>query len=198
MNVRLTAILLIVLVLLGGSVYAVQQNPATPTPAAKTTAVLSFLSTDVTQLETSGGGKVTVVARDGDQWALRQPAIGPADRIRLDSLVSRLSILNATKTIEAPGVLSEFGLDQPAATTTITLKDGKSYVLAVGGQSPDKGAYYARLADQPTVYLIPVATGGDILRLLSDPPKATPTPTPLAVTPFVPAPTAAETPSPEQ
>jgi hypothetical protein len=179
-NFRLTLVLLVVLVLLSGAVYYVQSNPATPTPSAQTVAVLSFLPSDVTQLETTGQGKTVVVTHGDDgKWQLKQPEEAPADQIRVDSLVSRLSTLTATRTIDAPASLAEFGLDQPKVQAKLTLKSGQTHTLLVGDQNPDKTTYYAKLPDRQTVYLIPVAVGGDLAGLLTDPPKATPTPTPF-------------------
>jgi len=185
MSFRLTLVLLIVALLLGGAVYYVQSTPATPTPSAQTTPVLSFLPSDATQLEATGQGKSVVVAKVDAGWQLKQPEEGPADQIRVDSLVSRLSTLTASKTIASPSSLAEYGLDQPKVRAQLTLKTGQSPTLLVGDQNPDKTTFYAKLPDSQTVYLIPVAVGGDLARLLTDPPKATPTPTPF---PTVPAP----------
>ncbi len=195
MNFRLTLVLLIVLVLLAGAVYYVQATPATPTPAAKTASVLSFLPSDATQIEATGQGKTVVVARGDDgKWLLKQPEQGPADQVRVDSLLSALGTLTATRTIDAPASLAEFGLDQPKVQAKVTLKSGQTPTLLVGDQNPDKTSYYAKLPDQPAVYMISVATGGDLSRLLTDPPKATPTPTPLPTVPAAGTPTPAGTP----
>ncbi len=179
MNFRLTLGLLIVLLVLGGAVYYVESSPATPTPATQSTTVLSFLPSDVSKLEASGQGKSVVVTRDDSGWLLKQPEEARADQMRVDNLVSRLGTLAATRTIDAPSSLAEFGLDKPQVQAVITLKSGQTSTLLLGNQNPDKTSYYAKLPDKGAVYLIPVAVGGDLSRLLTDPPKATPTPTPL-------------------
>lgn len=184
MNFRLTIGLLIVLVALAGTVYFVESNPATPTPAAKTAPVLTFLSNEVTALEVNGEGKTVLVARgDENRWLLRKPEEASADQIRVDSLVSRLGNLTATRTVDAPSGLAEFGLEKPAVEAKVTLKSGQTSSLLLGERTPDKTSYYAKLPGAQTVYLIPVAVGGDLARLLADPPKATPTPAAPTVVP---------------
>ena len=192
MNFRVTLGLVAVLLVLAGAVYFVESKPATPTPATGGKTLLSFLPADVTRLEAVGDGKAVVVVRDeDDRWLLKEPEEAKGDHTRVDGLVSRLGTLAATRTIGAADSLAEFGLDRPKVEARVALRSGQAPTLLVGDQSPDKTAYYAKLSDEPAVYLIPVSVGGDLVRLLADPPKATATPTPLV--PIAPA----ATPSPE-
>lgn len=196
MSFRTTAVLLIVLALLAGTVYAVGgTSSATPTPVGgPSKQLLSFLSSDSRELSVVGGGKTTIVAQGGDgKWTLKQPEEGPADEVRVQSMISRLASLSSTRTIDSPGNLADFGLATPKAEAKITLQDGKSYSLLVGDETPDKSGYYVKLPDATSVEVVQDLIGSDLMGMLTNPPKPTPTPTPLA--PLA-TPTPATTPSP--
>jgi hypothetical protein len=194
MNYRVTIGLVVVALLLGGAVFAFDVKPPTPTPAAKSTPLFSFLSVDVSEMSATSQGKATVATRSEDgQWMLQRPEVAPADRVRLDSLIARLSALNATRTIDS-AALADFGLAAPRAELRVKTRTAQEYVLLVGDDTPDKSGSYAMLPDSRTVYVLGAAIGGDIVRLVTEPPKATPTPT-VVVPNLTPLPTAAPKPT---
>ena len=182
MNYRVNLGLLIVLVLLGGVVYYVEQNPATPTPVggvagSTPTAIWSLAAPDVQTLAVSVDGKAVAISRDaGSGWAITEPEAGPADVARVDQIVNRIAALYASRTIEPPVDLAEYGLAKPAAEATITLASGETKVLLIGDQTPDRASSYARLPDGDSVFILQGAIGSDLARLASAPPKALPTP----------------------
>ena len=180
MSFRVTVVLLVVVVALGGVVFFVDQNPPTPTPSgAGLATVMSFLSSDATQLEAAAKDQSVVVARDpSGGWLLQKPEAAPADQLRVESIIASLAALSATRTLTEPGDLAQFGLAEPALTVKVSLKSGATKTLLLGDQSPDKAGYYAKLPDASAVYLIAASDGADLTQLMVSPPKATPTPTP--------------------
>jgi hypothetical protein len=184
MSFRLTLVLLVILAALGAVVFFVDQAPPTPTPAAGSTTIISFLSSDATELSaTSKDRSVLVVKEESAGWLLKQPESAPADQVRVEGTVSRLASLTSTRTIAAPADLGEFGLVEPEVEVKVTLKSGKAKTLLLGDQSPDKAAYYVKLPDRSDVYLVASSVGADLSQLVTNPPKATPTPEPGSPTP---------------
>ena len=201
MSFRLTIVLLVVLVALGAVVFLVYQNPPTPTPSAGSTTIVSFLSSDATELAVKGKTQSVLVAKDeAEGWLLKQPETARADQVRVESTITRLASLAATRTIAAPADLGEFGLADPAIEAKVTLKSGEAKTLLLGDQSPDKASYYVKLPDKADVYLVTSSVGADLTQIITNPPKATPTPTAEPETPAAeigtPTPPAVGTPSP--
>ena len=179
MSFRLTIALLVIVIALGAVVFYVDQSPATPTPSASGDTVMSFLSSDATQLDATTKAQTVVVVKDGSgNWQLQKPEVAPADQLRIESVLGELASLTSTRTLSQPGDLGQFGLAEPAETVKVTLKSGGARTLLLGGQSPDKSGYYVKLPDSGTVYLIDASVGSDLSQLVTSPPKATPTPTP--------------------
>lgn len=179
MSFRLTIVLLVILVALGAVVFFVDQSPATPTPSATGATVMSFLSSDATQLEATTKDQSVLVVKDASgNWQLQKPEVAPADQLRVESAIAELAALTATRTLDPPGDLAQFGLAEPVQTVKVTLASGGPKTLLLGAQSPDKSGYYAKLPDSGAVYLIDASVGADLSQLVASPPKATPTPTP--------------------
>lgn len=195
MSFRLTIVLLVILLALGVVVVFVDQNPPTPTPAPGSAIVLSFLSSDATDLEVVTKTQTVLVSKDPTAgWLLKKPEEAPADSLRVETSLSRLASLSSSRTIPAPADLAEYGLADPALTVKVTLKSGDAKSMLLGNQSVDKAAYYAKLPNGADVYMISASVGSDLTQLATTPPKATPTPTPAPAETGTPG---AETPTPE-
>lgn len=177
----MTAILLGILVILGGVVYAVSQQP-TPDEArakAKTPQILSFATNDATRLVISGGEKTTEVERAGSSWTLRKPIETPADAARVEGWLDQLGNLTADRVIDGATDLKQYGLAPAKLSVEVSLPSGKSARLLLGDKTPDGSDYYAQVANDQKVYLVSAPLGDDLQNALTAPPKATPTPTPL-------------------
>lgn len=188
MNPRVTVGLLAVLIALGAYVYfaAPAAAPAagpggipgatpgggtvTPTPVLDMWKVddQQIASVVVTKPEGQAG-----VQRNGDDWTLI-PSGEPADRLRVNSLVFRLASLRGTRRLDNVTNLADYGLDTPAMTATLTMADGTSHTLKIGGKAPAESGTYSQADADPTVYLISNALAQDIERLVSDPPRQPP------------------------
>ena len=193
MNFRLTAIVLGVLVVLGGLVWFSEfkdkdsTSPGTGSAAAKPSdkdkapppEIFKFEEKDIRQLEVARGEQRVQIQRDeGGNWTL-QPSGQPGDRTRISGVMFRLTALQATRLIaEAATDLAQFGLDRPAVISTVSMLDGTSYGLETGGKAPTESGTYAKKSGESTVYLIPNNLVADLERLVAEPPVAPPTPTP--------------------
>ncbi len=70
-----------------------------------------------------------------------------------DLLQEFTATLMATDTVSKVDDLKDFGLDDPAATATVTYTDGSTAVLYVGNVTPAEDGYYVRTDQDDTVYI---------------------------------------------
>jgi hypothetical protein len=131
------------------------------------------------------------IQRSGDEWTL-VPSGEPADKLRVNSLVTRLANLRGTRRLDNVTNLADYGLTTPAMTVVLKLADGTAHTLKVGAKAPAESGTYAQADDDPTVFLLSNALAQDIERLVSDPPRQpppSPSPSPdLGNVPLTPTP----------
>jgi hypothetical protein len=193
MNPRVTLGLLAVLLALAGYVYfAPASGGSAGQPAAKEKAVdpqlevFSFQDAEIQRLAVEKGGQQTVVEKNAEgNWTL-QPTGEPADRLRLNGLLLRLSNLRASRRFAEPGSLADYGLATPETVATLTKADGTRLVLELGAAAPAEAGTYAKRADDPAVFIISRAIVQDLDRLIAEPPREptpAPSPSPAPATP---------------
>jgi Domain of unknown function (DUF4340) len=188
MQFRVTAALVAIFALLAGGVsyFGLSGPVAKTTPTVQNT-VFDLPATDVTRVAVVEGGKTAAVERrDDGSWQIVAPTTEPADGPRIDDAVSRLAKLSASRKLEGATDLAAYGLAQPSAEIELTMKDGTTRGLLVGGQTPDSSSYYVKPADASAVYVVPTFTIGDLTGWLTEPPRPRPIPT-LAPLPNAPA-----------
>jgi|GEM_PF-2294878 len=137
---------------------------------------------DVTHVKIEDAdGQVTIFSAGEDgEWMFVEPATAAeeADNGAILSAVAQISNLRIESMLEAAPPLDAMGLDTPAFTITITLRDGEEIIILVGDQTPIENGYYAQVqGDAPRVVSLGVMDV--ILDLLREPPLM-PTPDPNA------------------
>jgi hypothetical protein len=147
---------------------------------------------DVRQLEVAGPeGGYTLVRTDAGEWVFTKPVATRAGRWSVDGLLGTLENLRmdsvAAEDAKDPKQIAGFGLATPTRTVTLVTKDGKSRTLELGAgivepaaspspgpspsPSPGKKAekpkptkYYARVAGDPMVAVVPAALADDLAK----------------------------------
>lgn len=193
MSYRTTLILLAILVVVGGAVYWQDIRPGPKKEEPKATQVFDIKPEDISFVKVDYEGKSTELRKEGDsKWKLTEPQEAEADYWYVEGLVSRLGRLNANRALtETTGDIAVYGLNQPAVVASIGTTDTtKIDRLVVGDKSPDGSAYYAKREGSDTIYLVSTSLISDVIKVVTNPPKATPTPTPAPTE----APTATPTP----
>lgn len=200
MNFRLTLTMVAVFVVLAGAVWYTELRNGPPPPATPTgqASVLNLDSANITKIEVEDQGKRAAVQRGDDNvWRLTEPQPGEADNTTVNSTASQLAKLNATRKLESPGNLGDYGLANPSTKLRLTTKDGGSSEIDVGAKTPDSSAYYVKLAGQDPVYVVSAFTISGVTKWTTDPPKPRPTATPIPASPSpATSPTAAGSPAP--
>ena len=72
----------------------------------------------------------------------------------MEELMGCATTLNGYDKVKAVEKLSDFGLEKPPITVTITYYDDSTTTLLIGNETPDKAGYYARLQDGDEVVMI--------------------------------------------
>jgi len=184
MSFRTTGILLSVLVVLGLFVYFYEMRTPETTESAKDKALELYNYTaqaaSFALVEVKQGDKTTrLTSTDGFNWNMESPEKAPADTYRMMQVISDLTVLKATSVVsDNPDDLSRYGLDNPAVTVSVGIKDKDFQRILVGMQAPTKSGYYVKKSDGKTIYLLDAYIVDDLKDLVTEPPKALPTPTP--------------------
>ena len=181
-----------------GPTATAKANATSTTTAAQQPQMFSFDDSKVTSLQLMQAGQTVQVDKQNANWVVNGTG-DPANQSSLNSLVTRMSQMKATRGVDNPGDLSQYGLDTVKESAIATLDDGTKYELDLGNKTPVQTGTYAKTGDAAAVYVIADQFQTDLERLVADPrqpptptavpPTSTPGPTSAVVGPGTPLPT---------
>ncbi len=140
---------------------------------------------DVRSMEVSGPeGSYALARTDEGEWAFTKPVATRAGRWSVDGLLGTIENLRMEQVAaEAAADVKPFGLDAPARTATLVLKDGSTRALEIGAGAPDPSAtpapnpspgekaekpkptkYYARQKGTGLVAVVPATLADDLAK----------------------------------
>ena len=103
--------------------------------------------------------KEVTFEKDGDSWVKSDETGFPVDQDKIDTLVSSLNSIKAERTLENVEDASEYELDQPDNTITVTTEDGGTTVIQLGMENDSTSQEYIDLnKDSSTVYVVSNST----------------------------------------
>src|SRR5438046_7237442 len=153
-------------------------NATSTTTAAQQPQIFSFDDSQVNAFELHQGAQSVRIEKQNGTWVVSGTG-DPANQISFNSLITRMASLKATRGVDNPGDLSQYGLDSPKESAIAFLSDGTTqYQLDLGNKTPVQTGTYAKRADTADVFVIADQFQSDLERLVSDP-KQPPTPTPV-------------------
>jgi uncharacterized protein DUF4340 len=131
--------------------------------------VLHMKREDVQRLDVLGPeGNYGLARAQGEDWTVTHPLTTLAGRWSVDGLLATLDGLRMESVVEEEAKdLKPYGLDKPARTVVLTLKDGSTRRLEIGKEAADK-KYHAREAGSPRVVLVPGAVVDDLAKGLKE------------------------------
>lgn len=141
------------LVVLGASYMAVRQLAADPDELEETIALAGPASPQsLTWTDDSG----TLTLNNGESgWSYADDSAFPLDQTVPEDMTAALSAAAATRQIDTPESLEDYGLDAPVLTITAQDEDGTEYSYAFGDVNELTGAYYLLYnGEEDTVYLV--------------------------------------------
>ena len=154
-----------VLVVLSGAyvgvkAYVAKQDAAESESAEeKNPEIVSIASADVKSIKFVIDKKEVTFEKDGDSWVKSDETDFPVDQDKIDTLVSSLNSITAERTLEDVEDASEYELDQPENTITVTTEDGETTVIRLGMENDSTSQEYIDLnKDSSTVYVVSNST----------------------------------------
>lgn len=154
-GVRSFIVLLIVAIGLGWYAWRESKKPASEDkkPQEKVFAGLQSEKIDQVTIK-SDKGETTTVRKQGDKWEETQPAAAPADEAELSGITSNLSSLEIQRVVDdQPADLRQYGL-QPARIEVAFKTGNRQQGLLLGQKTPTGTDLYAKVPDQPRVFLV--------------------------------------------
>lgn len=155
-GLTISAVLLLALV--GGLYWSNHHKPAEP--AARTDVppkILSLQDGDIVKvdLKKKTGEEIDLVKNPAGKWEMTEPKKLPVDQETAISMVSSLASLTSDRLVEDKSAdLNQYGLNAPALTVTVTLKDGKTRQLLIGDDTPTGSGAFVKLENDPRVFTV--------------------------------------------
>lgn len=154
-----------VLVVLSGAyvgvkAYVAKQEAAdTESAEEENPEIISIASADVKSIKFVIDKKEVTFEKDGDSWVKSDETGFPVDQDKINTLVSSLNSIKAERTLENVEDASEYELDQPDNTITVTTEDGETTVIQLGMENDSTSQEYIDLnKDSSTVYVVSNST----------------------------------------
>lgn len=171
MNVRLTILLLLVLVLIGGSV-AITQQLTSKEPRAVETWLYRIDSEDIAVISVTYRGEHMEYARTGDDtWVIKD---GNDTPVFIDKWAGTPYLLGGPRSSRELDTLiddpAKYGLEEPQTTIILIDRNGFPLEFHLGDTTPDGQNWYARLAGGDRLFTVVSAWTEVVSKLATEPP----------------------------
>lgn len=123
--------------------------------AAQTNSIYSEEASSLAEVKvTTAEGEIRAVNTGKSDWTINDLPQDEIDPQKAYSLAGTVSTIISKNVYENVSDLSQYGLDNPRITVTITKKNGESDTLYVGDISPTLGEYFIMLDGDDNVYTL--------------------------------------------
>ena len=128
------------------------------------------------------------ITRNETGWQISKPETKPADAPQVDSTLTQLTTLQATRVLTNVTDLKPYGLVTATLEVRLVMSDTTAYAITVGDKTPDGSSYYAvYTGDKSKVFLLSSSVVDNLEAWLNTPPyEPTPTATATATPPVTP------------
>ncbi|HEX5473545.1 MAG TPA: DUF4340 domain-containing protein [Vicinamibacterales bacterium] len=147
-------VLLVIAVALGGyAYYDSKQPPPTEKKLEKVFTGVEADKIDQVTIKPESGERTTAQKQSGD-WHLTSPEAAKADAGELSGITSSLSSLEVQRVVDdKPSDLKPYGLATPRIVVDFSA-GGKKHELQIGQKTPTGSDLYAKVPDNPRVFLV--------------------------------------------
>lgn len=123
--------------------------------SAQTNTVYKAEASELAEVKVvSESGEIRAINKGKSDWTINDLPEGEIDPQKAYSLAGTVSTIISKNKYDAPADLSEYGLDNPAVTVTITKKNGETDTVYIGDLSPVLGEYFIMLDGDSSVYTL--------------------------------------------
>ena len=150
-----------VLVVLSGAYVGVkayvakQDAKETESEEEESREIISITSDDVKSIKFVIDKKEVTFEKSGDSWVKSDETAFPVDQDKIDALIGSLNSVKAERVLENVEDASEYELNQPENTITVTTQDGEETIIRVGMENDSTSQEYIDLnKDSSTVYVV--------------------------------------------
>ncbi|MBI4200225.1 MAG: DUF4340 domain-containing protein [Chloroflexi bacterium] len=177
MNVRVTFILVVLVVVVGGYVLLFELQ-RTPPRVPEPPWFYNVEFSDITGITVTYEGTTLSFVQKQDQWVMGE-AEQPVDTDRWSGVPFLVAGPRTKRTLaeEVPN-LAAYGLDPPRTIIRVSLRDGRQPTIALGDKTADGQSFYGQLQGQTSLYTVDYTWGDVLIRLVTEPPIPAPTPEP--------------------
>ena len=135
--------------------------------------VFSISSEDVQSIKFVIDKKEVTFEKNNDEWVKSDERDFPVDQDKLIEAIGSLNNVEADRVLDNVTDTTEYGLDDPTNTITITDKDGKETVLHVGMENASTSQYYVENGeDESKIYVVADSVFQPFMKTLYDYAKA--------------------------
>ena len=171
MNVRLSILLVLVLLVFGGTYLIIQLTRSDP-PGETDPWLYNIDQGEIVQVSISYAGEtVTYQQKPGSRdWTIQgeqEILVFPPKWSGILLLLSGPQVPVLADTITNPG---QFGLEPPATVVTVTDRSGNVVEFHLGDATPDAQRNYTRLVGNPELFTVPVSMTDVVNGLVTNPP----------------------------
>lgn len=153
-GVRSFLVLLVILIGLGAYVYFVESKRE-PGGEDRLDKVFTVEAEAIQEIAVKAeSGERTTLRKSGDDWQIVEPIAAEPDGAAVSGLTTNIASLEIQRVIdENPPDLGEYGLADPRVEVAFKA-GGNEHRLLIGRKTPPGTDLYAKLGDQPRVFLI--------------------------------------------
>ena len=172
MNLRLSIILVVILIVFGGTVLVVRQTRSSGGIPDEPW-LFRMDESALVNITVSSGGQSVEYARKpgGSTWYIQEEPEVPVFMAKWGGTPLLLSGPRVNRvlrgTIDNP---ASYGLDPPETAVTVVQRGGESFEFHLGFNTPDDKNQYARLVGNSKLFTVPAIWGFVITRLALEPP----------------------------
>ena len=116
--------------------------------------ISSVDSGQITAISYEKDGKSLSFRKEDGTWYNAEDKIFPVDQDSLTTMTNALGAVSATRKLDSPEDLSEYGLDSPVLTVRYTASDDKEAEFTVGDTNDAAGGSYLKISGDDAVYLV--------------------------------------------
>ena len=154
---RTLAVLLVLVLVLGGLLWFVSRSNAAEEAASSAAAegsilLSSFAAGDVTSIRYAYGGETLTLNYDSGSWTLAEDSDYHLDESACNTMVTALSSLHAKRQLDAQAG-EDYGFDAPELTVTVTAA-GQTTTLTFGSSNTVTGDRYVQKDGDTALYTV--------------------------------------------